>query len=43
MLHLAGVVAIVVMEHFQKTLSGPALLHSLVCDMILGMDIKNEM
>ena len=29
-------------KHFQNTLSGPALLHSLVCDMILGMDKKTK-
>ena len=29
-------------RHFQNTLSGPALLHNLVCDMILGMEKKEE-
>ena len=39
---LTGVVVTVVMKHFLNTLSGPALLHCLVCDMILGMAKKNE-
>ena len=35
---LTGAVDIIVMKHFQNTFSGHALFHSLVCEMILGMD-----
>ena len=30
------------MKHSENASSGPALLHSLVCDMILGMDRKKK-
>ena len=30
------------LKNFQNILSGPALLHSLVCDVILGMDKKKK-
>ena len=32
----------VLMKHFQNILSGTALLHSIVCDMILGIDKKTK-